>query len=41
VVGCAWQRCTVRFLRDCLGHTRKIQHGLPGALIWEPGLCVR
>jgi putative transposase len=23
VLGCAWQRCTVRFLRDCLGHARK------------------
>src|SRR3982751_5343329 len=20
VLGCAWQRCTVHFLRDCLGH---------------------
>jgi transposase-like protein len=33
VVGCAWQRCTVHFLRDCLGHARKDQHGLLGALI--------
>ncbi len=23
VLGCAWQRCTVHFLRDCLGHARK------------------
>ena len=22
-VGCSWQRCTVHFLRDCLGHARK------------------
>ena len=33
VMGCAWQRCTVHFLRDCLGHARKHQHGLLGALI--------
>ena len=33
VVGCAWQRCTVHFLRDCLGHARKDQHGLLAALI--------
>jgi putative transposase len=33
VLGCAWQRCTVHFLTDCLGHARKDQHGLPGALI--------
>jgi putative transposase len=30
---CPWQRCTVHFLRDCLGHARKDQHGLLGALI--------
>ena len=30
VLGCAWQRCTVHFLRDCLGHARKDQHGLLG-----------
>jgi transposase-like protein len=23
VLGCAWQRCTVHFLRDWLGHARK------------------
>jgi hypothetical protein len=23
VLGCAWQRCTVHFLRDCLGHARQ------------------
>jgi len=32
VLGCAWQRCTVHFLRDCLGHARKDQHGLLAAL---------
>ena len=33
VLGCAWQRCTVHFLRDCLGHARKDQNGLLAALI--------
>jgi len=33
VLGCAWQRCTVHFLRDCLGHARKDQHGLLAAVI--------
>ena len=33
VLGAAWQRCTVHFLRDCLGHARKDQHGLLGAVI--------
>jgi putative transposase len=33
VLGCAWQRCTVHFLRDCFGHARRDQHGLLGALI--------
>jgi transposase-like protein len=33
VLGCAWQRCTVHFLRDCFGHAGKDQHGLLGALI--------
>jgi putative transposase len=33
VLNTAWQRCTVHFLRDCLGHARKDQHGLLGALI--------
>jgi putative transposase len=33
VLGCAWQRCTVHFLRDCLGHSRKDQHGVLAALI--------
>ena len=33
VLGCPWQRCTVHFLRDCLGHARKDRHGLLAALI--------
>jgi putative transposase len=33
VLGCAWQPCTVHFLRDCLGHARKDQHGLLAAPI--------
>ena len=33
VLGCAWQRCTVHFLRDCLGHARRDQNGLLAALI--------
>ncbi len=33
VLGCAWQRCTVHLLSDCLGHARKDQHGLLAALI--------
>jgi putative transposase len=33
VLGCGWQRCTVHFLRDCLGHARRDQHGLLAALI--------
>jgi putative transposase len=33
VLGAPWQRCTVHFLRDCLGHARRDQHGLLGAVI--------
>jgi putative transposase len=33
VLSVPWQRCTVHFLRDCLGHARHDQHGLLGALI--------
>ncbi len=33
VLGCVWQRCTVHFLRDCLGHARRDQHGLLAAVI--------
>jgi transposase-like protein len=33
VIGCSWQRCTVHFLRDCLGHARRDEHGALAALI--------
>ena len=33
VLGAPWQRCTVHFLRDCLGHARRDQHGLLAASI--------
>jgi putative transposase len=33
VLGCAWQRCTVHFLRDCLGHARRDQQPMLAALI--------
>ncbi len=33
VLTCPWQRCTVHFLRDMLGHARKDQHGVLAALI--------
>ncbi len=33
VLGCPWQRCTVHFLRDCLGHCRSDQHGMVAALV--------
>jgi putative transposase len=33
VLSVPWQRCSVHFLRDCLGHARQEQHGLLGALI--------
>ena len=33
VLGAAWQRCTAHFLRDALGHARRDQHGVLGALI--------
>jgi putative transposase len=33
VLGCPWQRCTVHFLRDCLGHARRDEHGALAALI--------
>jgi hypothetical protein len=35
VLGAPWQRCTVRFLRDCRGHARNDQHGLLAALIFR------
>ena len=33
MLGAPWQRCTVHFLRDCLGHARRDQHGVLAALI--------
>jgi putative transposase len=33
VLGCPWQRCTVHFLRDCLGHARRDQQPMLAALI--------
>ena len=33
VLSCPWQRCTVHFLGDCLGHARKDEHGVLAALI--------
>jgi putative transposase len=33
VLGAPWQRCTVHFLRDALGHARRDQHGLLAAVI--------
>ena len=33
VMGCGWQRCTVHFLRDMLGHVAKPQQQMVGAAI--------
>src|SRR5437899_188438 len=33
VLGCSWQRCSVHFLREALGHVRKDQQGMVAALI--------
>jgi putative transposase len=33
VLGCSWQRCTVHFLREALGHVRKDQQGMVAALL--------
>jgi putative transposase len=33
VLGCAWQRCTVRFVRDMLAHCRRDQRGLVSAAL--------
>lgn len=33
VMGCAWQRCTVHFLRDMLGHVQRAQQQMVGAAI--------
>jgi putative transposase len=40
VLGCSWQRCTVHFLRDCLGHCPKERQGMLAAAI-RPGRCAR
>ncbi len=33
VLACSWQRCGVHFLRESLGHARKEQQGMLGALL--------
>ena len=33
VLSCPWQRCTVHFLRETLGHVRKDQQGMVAALL--------
>jgi transposase-like protein len=33
VLSCPWQRCTVHFLKDMLGHARKDQHGALCAVV--------
>jgi putative transposase len=33
VLGCPWQRCSVHFLREALGHTRREQHPMLAALL--------
>jgi putative transposase len=33
VLDCPWQRCTVHFLRETLGHVRKEQQGMVAALL--------
>ena len=33
VLGCPWQRCSVHFLRETLGHLRKDQQGMVAALL--------
>jgi putative transposase len=33
VLGCPWQRCTVHFLRETLGHVRREQQGMVAALL--------
>jgi putative transposase len=33
VLGCPWQRCSVHFLREGLGHVRKDQQGMVAALL--------
>jgi putative transposase len=36
VLGCPWQRCSVHFLREALGHVRKDQQGMVAALLRPP-----
>jgi putative transposase len=33
VLACPWQRCTVHFLRETLGHVRNDQQGMVAALV--------
>ena len=33
VLGCPWQRCSVHFLRETLGHVRKDQQGMAATLL--------
>jgi transposase-like protein len=33
LLGCPWQRCSVHFLREALGHVREDQHGMVAALL--------
>jgi transposase-like protein len=33
MLGCPWQRCSVHFLREALGHVRKDQQGMVAALL--------
>ena len=35
VLGCAWQRCTVHFVKDMLSHCRRDQRGLVSAALRE------
>jgi transposase-like protein len=39
VLGCPWQRCTVHFLRDMLGHVAKAQQQMVGAAIRQVFAC--
>ena len=33
MLGCPWQRCSVHFLREALGHVRRDQQGMVAALL--------
>jgi hypothetical protein len=45
VLGCPWQRCSVHFLREALGHARREQQPILAALLrplfWNRGLAGR